>query len=128
MKASQKRLIYVLAAVSVLAVLAFFLFQWKLSGKETEVFTSASPDGSRTLIVYQVGDPDWPFGATHCRACLLREDTCEQTVEFSIKDDGANARETNFSAAWGESEVLLTAMGTEQENAVYPLSFSESGK
>ena len=38
--------------------------------EKTEIMRSLSDDGQYTLFVYMIGEPDWPFGATHCRFAL----------------------------------------------------------
>ena len=47
-----------------------------------------------------VGEPDWPFGATHCRFTLRREGRQILERAFSIQDDGAVARADNFDVRW----------------------------
>ena len=58
----------------------------------TEVLTDVSPDGAYELTIDRVGEPDWPFGATHCRFTLHGEGRQILGRAFSIQDDGAVAR------------------------------------
>ena len=58
----------------------------------TEVLTDVSPDGAYELTIDMVGEPDWPFGATHCRFTLRKEGRQILGRAFSIQDDGAVAR------------------------------------
>ena len=66
-----------------------------------------------------MGEPDWPFGATHCRFTLRREGRQILERAFSIQDDGAVARADG---------VQVTVSGSEQGNRVYVLGFDGSAE
>ena len=42
---------------------------------------------------------------------------------FSIRDDGAVARESNFEIIWNTDHVLIMVSGSEQSDVEYVLNF-----
>lgn len=98
-------------------------FQYRVNYAKTEVVTSVSDDGEHSLTVYMIGEPDWPFGATHC-GFELRDGSKRIVKEpFSIHDDGAVASENNFTITWHEdhAEILVTA--SEQPDEICTIYF-----
>lgn len=114
-----------------IAVLAFLLLigilfagiTYRTSYAKTEIVTSTSHDGRYTLIVYMIGEPEWPFGSTHCRFDL--QDGSDSIIKypFSIQDDGATAHSDNFSIVWYIDHVTITVSGSEQNDREYILNF-----
>ena len=64
-----------------------------------------------------MGEPDWPFGATHCRFTLRGEGRQILERAFSIQDDGAVARADG---------VQVVVSGSEQGDRIYVLGFDGS--
>ena len=75
-----------------------------------------------------VGEPDWPFGATHCRFTLRKEGRQILGRAFSIQDDGAVARADNFAVRWRADGVQVVVSGSEQGDRVYVLGFDGSAE
>lgn len=98
-------------------------FKYKINYAKTEVLTSASEDGTYQLIVYMIGEPDFPFGATHCRFDLKKERQTITSYRFELHDDGCNASEDNFEIIWEEDAVLIKTVASEQEDQFYRLFF-----
>jgi hypothetical protein len=113
---------FLLVVLIVLAV-SEAVFVYRTSFAKTEIITSASDDNSYQLIVYMIGEPEWPFGATHCRFDLFHSGKRLIKHPFSIQDDGAVAHESNFHVTWGEDHVTVIASGSEQKDKEYVLNF-----
>ena len=75
-----------------------------------------------------MGEPDWPFGATHCRFTLRGEGRQILERAFSIQDDGAVARADNFAVRWRADGVQVVVSGSEQGDRVYVLGFDGSAE
>ena len=75
-----------------------------------------------------MGEPDWPFGATHYRFILRREGRQILGRAFSIQDDGAVARADNFAVRWRADGVQVVVSGSEQGDRVYALGFDGSAE
>ena len=91
----MRRLRGCLAAVGAVALCLAALaggIWYRVEVAPTEVLTDVSPDGAYELTIDRVGEPDWPFGATHCRFTLRKEGRQILERAFSIQDDGAVAR------------------------------------
>ena len=97
--------------------------KYKISYAKTEVLTSDSEDGTYQLIVYMIGEPDFPFGATHCCFDLKKERQTITSYRFELHDDGCNASEDNFEIIWEEDAVLIKTVASEQEDQFYRLFF-----
>ena len=115
-----RRLRGCLAAVGAVALCLAALaggIWYRVEVAPTEVLTDVSPDGAYELTIDRVGEPDWPFGATHCRFTLRGEGRQILERAFSIQDDGAVARADG---------VQVVVSGSEQGDRVYILRFDGS--
>lgn len=70
-----------------------------------------------------IGEPDFPFGATHCRFDLKEGKKTITKYRFDLRDDGCNASEENFEITWEENAVLIQTTASEQEDQFYRLFF-----
>ena len=70
-----------------------------------------------------IGEPEWPFGATHCRMELFKDSKRIIKHPIDIYDDGAIAHKDNFDIKWHEDNVTVTVSGSEQDDNRYILSF-----
>ncbi len=112
-----------LLAVFVVLVLAVSVFVYFESFAKTKILTSTSDNGGYHLTVYMIGEPEWPFGATHCRFDLFHGRKRLIKHPFLIHDDGAAAHEDNFYIAWDEDHVTVIVSGSEQPDQEYILNF-----
>lgn len=96
---------------------------WRTSYAKTEIVTSFSDDGRKKLSVYMIGEPDWPFGPTHCRFELYIDEKRIAKYPFSVRNDGMSCSENNFSILWGEDSVKIGVSGEEQSEKEYVLDF-----
>ncbi len=120
----SSRIILALACAAVLVTgLAVGTILWRTDYAETKVLTASSADGQYSLTVCMVGEPDFPYGETHCRAALYQGGEKLTELDFSVRNDGAAVREDNFSVVWEETAVTLLASGTEQEDAAIVLHY-----
>ena len=88
-----------------------------------EVLSSASADGQYSLAVSQIGEPDWPFGPTHCRFVLKKDGKRILRHSFSVRNDGVSVTENNFSVIWNPNDVIVLVTGEEQPEETYILCF-----
>lgn len=113
--------------IAVILILPFLLligsFRYRVNYAKTEVVTSASDDGKHSLTVYMIGEPDWPFGATHCRFDLWDGSKRIAKEPFSIHDDGAAASENNFVITWQEDRVEILVTASEQPDELCAIYF-----
>ena len=135
-----RRLRGCLAAVGAVALCLAALaggIWYRVEVAPTEVLTDVSPDGMYELTIDRVGEPDWPFGATHCRFTLHGEGRQILERAFSIQDDGAVARADNFAVRWRADNfavrwradgVQVVVSGSEQGDRVYVLGFDGSAE
>ena len=93
----------IIETVLLLVILTLGLLCFNTRKAETEVYRQSSEDGSQNVVIYEVGEPDWPFGNAHY-----------------VSDDGGSG---GFTVEWRETSVVITFRGSEQEDAVYELPF-----
>lgn len=111
-KAATVLLVIETLVIVIIVALGFVLFKGEKA--ETEVYRQSSEDGRQTVVIYEVGEPDWPFGSTHYR---VQGPSC---FYVDVADDGGSGR---FDVEWKESSVIITFSGSEQDDAVYELPF-----
>ena len=123
---SHKKVRGCIIAIAIPVVLILILFagiKWRISYAKTEILTSSSDNGSYHLIVYMIGEPDWPFGATHCRFDLFNDNRKITEYSFSIMNDGGNVHEGNFHITWNTDHVTVLVSGSEQSDEIYELNY-----
>lgn len=98
-------------------------FTYKTKYRETEVLQSASPNGIYNLKIYMIGEPEWPFGPTHCRYDLCEGDRILVKSPDTILNDGKNAIPENFDICWQEDCVNLIIHGEEQDDKAITFFF-----
>ena len=121
-----KRTTKLLIVVGFLGFFIFILFvgiKYRTSYAKTEIETLISTDGKFKLTIYEIGEPDWPFGSTHCRFTLYEQDKKINKLDFSIRNDGASAHNENFDVNWEKDYVMIVVSGKEQEDISYYLYF-----
>ncbi len=116
-KKTLKRILTIILVVLVAAAVTVALIIYFRDYRKTEVFSSVN--GSSTITVYMVGEPDFPYGKTKCRLVLKRDGKDTVKEDFSLANDGAAARKDNFSVEWNDNSVRLRVTGSEQEIASY---------
>jgi hypothetical protein len=122
MKKKTKMILIVCAAILGVGLIVGEVI-WRTDYAQTKVLTAVSKDNQYRLTVCMVGEPDFPYGATHCRAALYKGKQQLSAQDFSVQNDGAIVKEDNFSISWDEAAVTLTANGTEQENEEIVLNY-----
>ena len=97
---------------------------YKTNYAKTEVETYTYDE--YTLEVYEIGEPEWPFGKTHCRFILNKEKERVIKFDFTISDDGTRAGKDNFDIKWYEDKIEVVVNGSEQSDMLYRLNFDGS--
>ena len=106
-----------------LLIILFAGYKYRTTYAKTEIMTETSEDNQYTLKIYMIGEPEWPFGATHCRMELFKDSKRIIKCPIDIYDDGAIVHEDNFDIKWHEDNVTVTVSGSEQDDNRYILSF-----
>ena len=98
-----------------------FLYKIKYEKKTIDEFSTF--DGKYQLTIEQIGEPDWPFGYTHCRFVLKQGEDVITSYSFDLADDGANASSSNFELYFLTDSAQIFVNASEQEKKVYRLYF-----
>ena len=134
---------YVVIIVGILVMVVLLplgYVRYKTRYEAEQISVSTSPDGDYELVIYSVGDPDFPFGAAHGRLVLKGKEKTVAYRSFEVANDGADnagvAAVREFAATEG-SEVFVICAEIEQEIAeldddekamfLEELNMSESG-
>ena len=80
-------------------------FTYATKYRKNPVDSSVSPDGKYELLFQQIGDPEWPFGATHARLVLRDESGIITKYPFYVLNDGYGVHQDSWHI---EMVVLLT--------------------
>ncbi len=111
------KILGIIFLVFVVFVAALILwFKYNMSWKLTEVGRETSPDGHYSLLFHEKGEPDFPFGYSHAKITLYKDE--EKINEFykDVADDGAHFRKDNYSVEWMPVGVVITFYGSEQSD------------
>ncbi len=99
------------------------VFGYKLKYEKTKVVETASRDALYTLVVNQVGEPQFPFGPTNCQVVLKKDNRTVQKYRFMVFNDGGNVSENNFVVQWTDDNVHLTVSGEEQVDTIITIPY-----
>lgn len=91
--------------------------------QENRIETYLSADRAYELAVCQIGAPDWPFGAAHCRFELRSGGRTISKLRFDVHDDGMSARPKHFHVHWFPDFVRVVVTASEQPDALYDLYY-----
>ncbi|MCR5109243.1 MAG: hypothetical protein K6B28_13900 [Lachnospiraceae bacterium] len=122
------KVIFVILSVFVLLILILvlswnYITRWRL----TDVGREESPEGKFSILFQEKGEPDFPFGYSHAKITVYKEDKPINTFFKDIADDGASFREDNYSVEWLPVGVVITFHGSEQADEEVEI-FYEDGK
>lgn len=106
----------VIESIVLLMVFGLGYLHYQLGIRETEVFREKSDDGQQQVAIFEVGEPDWPFGEAHYRVYG------PSNFYVDVADDGCSGR---FAVEWKKDSVVITFSGSEQLDAVYELPFKK---
>ncbi|MBQ0125708.1 MAG: hypothetical protein KBS59_05220 [Clostridiales bacterium] len=114
-------IISVLALIIVAIVVKNVRFYYLTNVKMTEIDKSVSPDGKYSLVLMQVGEPEWPFGATHGALVLseILDGGTEKIISktnITIQDDGSILFPSRWAVSWEDDGAHVTLNGSEQED------------
>ena len=119
----MKRFLIITGSVlAALAAGASFL-RYQTAGKKTVLFEIPSEDGVHTLIVYMIGEPDFPFGSVTCEAALFSEGKCIRSETFTMPNDGKIPDESSIEVFWQDDSVTVIAHPEEADDRKFVLSF-----
>lgn len=120
----KKKLLPILLGIETVFLLlsvSLWIITYTTHTQKNEIDREASPNGEYTLVLYRIGEPDWPFGSDHLEVTLFKTGDSSNfgtTFQADVANDGANA---TYEVNWSETEVKITLLGSEQPNSVYCL-------
>lgn len=107
--------------IFIMLVVGIFIYQTKY--KITQIGTYATSDGRYSVEIMQIGEPDFPFGAAHCKMELFAEGKSVSQYSFLVYDDGASAGTNNFEVYFQSENVQVIVSGSEQPDTIYRLFY-----
>jgi len=124
MKKAVKIVLVIFATIVISVGIYIGQYIYKTEYRLTDKGEELSPDGKYAVLFQMVGVPDWPFGATTVRVTVYNTENDEKikVIQDDIHDDGAVLRDCNRNVSWEEDSVIITLMGSEQEDEVYDIT------
>lgn len=107
--------------LAALLLFAVGTFLYRTAWAKTEVMTVLSPDGEYRLEISMEGEPDWPFGPTHCRFDLWEGRRRIAKHRFLVRNDGVAVSPNQFSVRWFANHAAVAVSGEEQPDVMYRL-------
>lgn len=124
-KKAAKIICIFIAVILVAVLIQGGIFLYAIKYRIAEIDSSVSADGRYELFFQSVGEPDWPFGASHARLVLKQNQAVIDRLDFDVANDGKNLSPDNWTVAWKEDSAAAIISGEEQPDALYVLYFSE---
>ncbi len=107
--------------IFIMLVVGIMIYQTKY--KVTQIGTYTTSDGRYSVEIMQIGEPDFPFGAAHCKMELFADKKSVSRYSFSVYDDGASAGTNNFEVYFQSENVQIIVSGSEQPDTIYRLFY-----
>ena len=117
---------YVVIIVGILVLVALLplgYFRYKTHYEVEQISTSMSPDGDYELVIYSVGEPDFPFGSAHGRLKLKGKEKAVAYMPFEVANDGAGFDVSDLDIKWYDDRVEVVVSGSEQHDELVTLRF-----
>ena len=118
-----KKILLVLACITLPFVLLCGGCTYATRYKITPIDSSLSPDGEHTLIFQAVGEPDFPFGLSHARVVLKEGKRTVTKRKIDVANDGGMLHEDSWRVQWRERDVRVILSGEEQPDRLYTFGF-----
>lgn len=115
---------YILTAVLCILVsaLAFLTAHSVRGDKMVKKILTSSHDGM-TVKIYEIGEPETPYGETNCRIDLYENGEKMDEQAVSIQNDGEEVTKDNFLVEWEDEAVVIETMGAEQQDITVTINY-----
>lgn len=123
MKRKWPFVIIALETFVILLFIALTVLLFEARYEKTEILREQSPDGQYTVVIWRIGEPDWPFGAVHVEITLFGEEETPDIFHRFQADIANDGGEGTCAIDWLEDGVQITLSGSEQPDEVYILPF-----
>ena len=102
----QIKFLAVLAVIACLFMGCSHIEEIFMTKKNT---SQSSPSGGYSLSLYQVGDPEWPFGSVKAKLVLYdTESKIVDETQFELNNDGGGVTSGNIvEVVWLEDHVEI---------------------
>lgn len=97
--------------------------RYKTRYEAEQISTSMSPDGDYELVIYSVGEPDFPFGPAHGRLVLKDKERTVAYMPFEVANDGARFDDSDLETTWYIDRVEVVVSGPEQHDELVTMYF-----
>ncbi len=126
MKIFKRILISIILLILISVVLFVSLFIYEDQFAKREVYRESSPNGEFVFVLYQVGQPGWPFGPVKAQIKILNSEG--KTIDkeaIVIHTDGAQLNEFYIDeVCWSDNTIEVVCSG-EDGTASYVLELDE---
>ncbi len=123
----MKKQIKIILCIGCLILAAFLLivgcFYYTVNCKKNLRDVSVPLNGDYELLLIEIGEPAWPFGAASGQLVLKEGDTPICKANFELKNDGCGIGKNCWRVAWNEDHVEVILSGEEQFDEQIILSF-----
>ncbi len=117
---------YVVIIVGILVMVVLLplgYVRYKTRYEAEQISVSTSPDGDYELVIYSVGEPDFPFGPAHGRLVLKDKEKTVAYMPFEVANDGARFYGNDLETTWYIDRVEVVVSGSEQHDELMTLRF-----
>ena len=121
MKKALKTIGIILGILILVLGIGMGFLLYEINYKRMQIFKESK--GTYTLTMYQVGEPEWPFGPVNGEFVLYKDGKKVNTCSFSVSNDGGGLTSESAVFKWEDDCVKIRVSGEEQEDMLYTLGF-----
>ena len=119
-----KYVVIIAGILVMVALLPLGYVRYKTRYEAEQISVSTSPDGDYELVIYSVGEPDFPFGPAHGRLVLKDKEKTVAYMPFEVANDGARFYGNDLETTWYIDRVEVVVSGSEQHDELMTLRFN----
>lgn len=119
-----KYVVIIACILAMVVLLPLGYVRYKTRYEAEQISVSTSPDGDYELVIYSVGDPDFPFGAAHGRLVLKGKEKTVAYRSFEVANDGARFYDGDLETTWYIDRVEVVVSGSEQRDELVTMRFN----
>ena len=123
MKVFKRVLISIVLLISILIILFVSLFIYEDQFARKEVYRQSSPNGEFVFVLYQVGQPGWPYGPVKAQIRVLNSKG--KTIDkesIVVHTDGAQLNEFCIDEICWKENIIEVICSGEDGSASYVLN------
>ena len=117
----KKKTIRILVSVFVILL----VFRLMLRTGDKLILSDQNKDRTYSILIYEVGAPEFPFGEGRCKIVLKKGDVTIENQEIIVYNDGKRLGKDDFKVNWLDDHINIIIHAEEMEDISLDLFYRQ---